>query len=349
MPIFPGRAALLAAAMLALPLGAQEPPRDTTQRLATRFFDSEAPVEFTLVANYDRLRRDPLEDPPWRAATIAIADSGGDRTIPLRVRGRGIWRRKNCQNPPLRLNFAREAVRGTVFEGLDRPKLVHYCQDTERAEQYILQEFQLYRIYRLFTPLSHRVRLARIAYVDSGETRPRTRRWAFLLEEPDAMAERNGGAMIEVALAGPELDERTRVTMGVFQYLIANTDWSTGGLHNVEIFQKDFVFYPVPYDFDYAGAVNAHYAGVAPNIPIRSIRQRIYRGHCGSDSTFAAVFEEFRRQREAIYALYRDEIGALMDRNVVKRTLDYFDDFYEVINDPRKARRQIVEACLEAQ
>ena len=31
----------------------------------------------------------------------------------------------------------------------------------------------------------------------------------------------------------------------------------------------------------------------------------------------------------------------------VRETLKYFDEFYETINDPRSAKRQIIQACID--
>ena len=79
--------------------------------------------------------------------------------MPMRLKTRGIWRLKNCEFPPIRLNFTSESTKHTIFHGLDKPKLVNYCRDNDQYEQYVLQEFQLYRIYRLLTPASHAVRV----------------------------------------------------------------------------------------------------------------------------------------------------------------------------------------------
>ena len=99
---------------------------------------------------------------------VATAPDTGVVTVPARIRTRGIWRLKNCEFPPIRINFTNEAVKGTAFRGLDEPKLVNYCRNNDDYEQYILQEFQLYRIYRLLTPVSHAVRLMHLTYADSA-------------------------------------------------------------------------------------------------------------------------------------------------------------------------------------
>ena len=72
--------------------------------------------------------------------------------------------------------------------------------------------------------------------------------------------------------------------VGVFEYLIGNTDWSVIMRHNVRLVQvagRDLL-YPVAYDWITAGLVNASYARPDPRMPIKSVRQRLYRGMCRS-------------------------------------------------------------------
>ena len=327
--------------------GSQEPEKKVAA--APAFFDTQDPIEVTLSANIGKLRGDKTGDPPWRPATMSYKGlDGNSLTVPLRTRTRGIWRLRTCDFPPLRLNFSGETSKGSIFHKLDKPKLVSYCKDNDTYEQYILQEFQLYRIYQLLTPVSHRARLLRVTYADSASGSVRARRYAFLLEEPKAIAARLGGTVIEQTGAGAgDLDPDQNALVGVFQYMIGNTDFSIAGLHNVELLLKeDGVVMPIAYDFDFAGAVNARYATPPEMLHIASVRDRLFRGYCTDPASFAKAFAVFVEKRPQIYALYNDEIGKLINPGTVKETLRYFDEFYETINDPRSARRAIIEPCI---
>lgn len=317
---------------------------------AVPLFSSEAPLDVTLTGNLGRLRRDKADGAPWRQGTIQYTETnGGTREVPLRMRTRGIWRLKNCDFPPLRFNFGRRAVRGTVFEGLDEPKMVNFCKDRDNYEQYVLQELQLYRMFALLTPVSHRARLLRTTYWDSARGATLTTRYAILVEEPDAMAARVGGRLIETKGAKAEdLDPYQAALVGVFQYLIGNHDWSTANLHNAELVVMETVL-PVPYDFDFSGAVNAVYATPDPNLPIRRVRDRLYRGHCVPEEHYNRVFALFRDRKEAIYALYADEIGQLLEPRVVRETLEYYDRFYETLGSDRLRQRDILDRCQFSQ
>ena len=325
------------------------PPPEKKLAVSPVFFETQEPIDVTLTANIGRLRGDKRIDPPWRPATISYA--GPDAlplTVPIQARTRGIWRLKMCDFPPLRLNFSGEKSKGSMFHRLDKPKLVSYCQDNDGYEQYLLQEFQLYRIYQVLTPVSHKARLLRFTYADSGSGKVRAKRYGFLIEEPKAIAARLGGKIMEQKGALPgDLDPDQDALFGVFQYMIGNTDFSVSALHNVELlFKDDGTVLPIAYDFDFAGAVNARYAIPDEKLNIPNVRRRLFRGYCAGADSYARIFALFKEKRPEIYALYNDDIGKLMDKGTVKETLRYFDEFYETINDPRSAKRSIIEPCI---
>jgi len=321
---------------------------DSTGKIA-KFFTSEEPIPVTLTMNIKRVRGDKSEDSPWRAATLAYTDSAGKPVvIPIRLKTHGIWRLKNCEFPPIRLNFNNDSTKHTIFHGLDQPKLTNYCRDNDDYEQYVLQEFQLYRIYRLLTPASHAVRLLRVTYVDSASGKPQTTRYAFIGEEAAPMAARLNGRILKTKGATPDdLEPYADVVLGFFQYLIGNTDFALSALHNAEIVgQETGNFVPVAYDFDFSGAVNARYATPDPKLSIRKVRERVYRGFCVPADEYPKAVALFNAKKDSIYALYHDPIGKLLKPDISKETLEYFDDFYKTINDQRLLKRDIIEACL---
>ena len=143
------------------------------------FFATTTPLEATLTTNIKRIRGDKSQTSPWRSAVFSYTDTSGKPVvIPTQIRTRGIWRLNHCEFPPIRMNFKSEVTKGTVLHGVDKPKLVNYCRDTDDYEQYLLQEFQLYRIYNLITPSSHRARLLSLTYMDSASGKQIAKRYA---------------------------------------------------------------------------------------------------------------------------------------------------------------------------
>ncbi|MFL5465039.1 MAG: hypothetical protein ACJ8AC_13495 [Gemmatimonadaceae bacterium] len=327
-------------------------PDDSGKTVERRkgLYDSQDPLEVTLTTNIGKIRGDKGDNPPWRPATLSYVEAdGGPVSVPLKARTRGIWRLKMCDFPPLRLNFSGATSKGTIFHKVDKPKLVSYCRDMDSYEQYILQEYQLYRIYNVLTPMSHKARLLKFSYADSGSGKIRAKRYGFLMEEPGALAARLDGKVLEQKGAAPaDLDPFQSALFGVFQYFIGNTDFSVGGLHNVELFfSKDgSTVVPIAYDFDFAGVIDARYATPDERLGLRNVRQRLFRGYCADTQAYEKVFALFKDKKNDIYALYTDSIGKLMDRGTVSETLKYFDDFYETISNPRSAKRSIIESCI---
>ena len=314
------------------------------------FFATVTPLDVTLTMNIKKIRGDKSDKAPWRSATFAYKDAAGkDVVVPAEVRTRGIWRLNNCEFPPLRLNFKSEATKTTILRGLDKPKLVNFCKDTDEQEQYILQEAQLYRIYALLTDASHRMRLLSVKYTDSASGKVHAERKAILIEDPEIMAARNGGVILEMKGALPQdLEPFHDALVGMYQYFVGNTDFSTYALHNVELVQmKDGNFLPVAYDFDFSGAVAAAYATPDPKLPIQNVRFRMFRGYCRPMEDYVKAIQRFKDKKDAIYALYDDEIGKLMKPSVRERALKYYDDFFKIINDDKKVKREIGDDCVK--
>jgi hypothetical protein len=267
----------------------------------------------------------------------------------VKVKTRGDFRlqRRNCPFPPLRLNLPEASPAGTIFDGQDQLKLVTHCRDRDDFEQNMLEEYLAYRIFNLMTDRSFQVRLARITYVDvNGKGDPVTR-LAFLIEDEDDLAARLDGTMLNVeAVFSSDYEPMAAGLLYVFQYLIGNEDWSVTHFHNVKLLRVGMDHFPVPYDFDWSGLVNAPYAYPhdAYADKIRNIRDRLYCGSCSDRINYATLFREFNEKRAAIEELIAAET-LLTERNR-EEAQEYVDDFFEVINDTRRAERVIVRACV---
>lgn len=350
-------AALVAAALVvASPSLAQveiQPPspEDSAAAANAVLFASHDPLALRLEANFKQLRRDRDQEEDERPAKLIYVDAGGDTvTLDIQVRTRGHFRlqRRTCNFPPIRLNLKKKQTAGTVFEGEDKLKLVVHCQDNKREyEQYVLQEYLIYRAYNLFTDKSFRVRLARITYVDTGSDDEPITRWAFFIEDDDRMAARNGMDIFELQGLNAEMTDYNLIGMlYVFQYLMGNTDWEVSGPHNIELMADEAqIPYAIPFDFDWAGVIATPYAKPDPDLGIRNVRERLYRGYCRAPEELAPVFQLFNEKKEDLYDLYRNQEG--LDEKYLEKTLEYFDDFYETINDQRKVEREFIRKCRQ--
>jgi len=341
MPVPTCLARVIGLALLAAPCGAQKP---------APLFASSEPIAFTLRADFRTAfhSRDTL-DAPRTPATLSYTDSGGRAvSIPVEIAPRGHFRiqARNCSFPPLRVVFPKKGTRGTLFAGQKALKLGTHCQNGGEYEQYPLREHLIYRAYNLVTDRSFRSRLARATYVDVRGWLEPTERWALWVESEDGLGQRTGGRVHEYRGATfADVDSLQMMTVGLFEYLIGNTDWSLVALHNIRLLQSsgDGTVYPVAYDFDFSGLASTRYAVPDPRLPIRRVQERLFRGPCHSPAQFAPVLATFNARRDAMLALY-DSLPAL-DRGYAKWAKDYVRQFYETINDTRALKDAVNDAC----
>lgn len=317
------------------------PTRGTAQ---TKLFRSDSVLPVTLRTDFRDLRRDrdtTKAKAVWRDATLTYVESGGTVTTPLRVRTRGIYRLKTCDDPPIRLAFSDSTARGTLFKGLHHPKLVVPCRDRSDYEQLILQEYGIYKVQRLLTPVSLSARLLRVTFEDmTGRTKPQTQ-YAFVTEDPQRLARRLGGTLdIAGGISVNDLASPDAALLLVFQYFIGNTDWSLPGLHNATAITVQDTILPVIWDFDWSGVVDAPYATPDLRLPIHSVRERVWWWRCMSAEELEPVLARFEALRDSITAVVQSIPG--LAPNAVHRTLSYYDDFYKAIANRERFVRNVV-------
>lgn len=314
-------------------------------------FESDEAIEITMEMDIRRVLRDRGEETDYHPLEITWSNENGElMQVDARVKVRGNFRRQreNCRFAPLRIRFEEETVTGTVFEGQEKLKLVTHCQ-TRRPEyqQYLLQEYLIYRSYNMLTDKSFKVRLAKITYSDSELRDEPFTRYGFIIEDEDKLAERLGGRILEVENVHPDLtDYELSNRLAIFQYMTGNSDWSITGLHNIKLVMPDGeqTPYAIPYDFDWSGIINARYAKPNPMLNIRPVRQRVFRGFCRSPEVFNEEFTFFNRYRSSIYELHQN-LAPPLEEDKLKQATEYLDEFYSIINDPEEAKHEIIDQC----
>ncbi|MEZ4417811.1 MAG: hypothetical protein R3E10_18800 [Gemmatimonadota bacterium] len=308
-------------------------------------FASNEPVALRLVADLEALKADRASENPERASRIQVEGAADAIAVDVRTRGNFRLRPSTCPFPPLRLDFPRSKVAGTLFEGQDKLKLVTYCRDRDSTEQDILEEYLAYRLFNELSDWSFRVRLARVTYVDELAREDPVTRFGFLIEDDEAMAQRLGGAIVETPLFDPrDYDASAHLTASLFQFMIGNTDWSIVEFHNAVLLKlSDGRHVPVFYDFDFSGLVDAPYAEPNPTLGIKSVKDRLYRGFCTEDGVLRGVVDRFLAREEATYRLV-DELVALSGRNR-GRAKKYLGDFFDILRSEARRDRHIVRSC----
>ena len=318
-------------------------------------FEEAAALDLELEAPLAALMRDRYGKSEYRPAELRyVGEDGRPIALPIEVRTRGKTRRDEevCKMPPLRVRFDEAAAAGSLFEDQPALKLVTYCRDRDSFDQLVLLEYLAYRTYNVLTGQSHRVRLGRITYSEQGNRR--TTRYGIFLEDWRAVAARSGltADPVDGGVSVDKLNHVAASRVAVFQYLIGNEDYSLlwpepdeDCCHNIRpLLDGDGRVVPLPYDFDYAGLVNAPYA-VAKN-PRRKVRQRVYRGVCEAQGGLEAALELARERREDIYAVFRaqEELSPAK----LNSSIAYLDRFYKVINEPAQVEKRLRRRCRKS-
>ena len=315
---------------------------------ATSLFDETAVVDATLEGPLRELMGD--TDSREQLPFLLRAD-GTEHAIKVRLRGKS--RLRVCNFLPIRVNFKKGEVDGTLFEGQDKLKLVVPCYTSERAEKNLVEEYVVYRIFNLLTPASYRVRLLRMTFIDTGGDGENERMHAFLLEPTAKLAERLGGReseLPEVALNWLDADHMALIY--VFQYLVSNFDWSLvrsheekACCHNGTLIETDTNILYVPYDFDLSGFVDAPYAFPPPDLRIDRVTQRRYRGFCTDRDRLEKALDTIVSKRQDIAALI-ESLPVHSDKNKGSR-MSYLDQFFRAAEKEEKLLKRFENHCLD--
>ncbi len=340
-----------AAIVLSLPVFAAASPGNNEP---DPLFASNEIIEIEIEAPFRLLTSDRPDEEEVAGKLRYKADDGSLVEFDVAVRTRGRLRRSNkiCRFPPLRLNFKKSQVKGSLFHKQDRLKVVTHCRKQHHYEQAIISEYLAYRIFNLLTDASYRVRLLRATYKYTDSDK-QAESYAVFIEHRDRIGKRLGAKTVQIERASildlrrPDLN-----IASVFQYLIGNTDFSPVATlpgedccHNQVLFAREGEpHYTIPYDFDQSGLVNAPYASPNRRFGLRSVQDRLYRGRCFNNRYLPSTLKLFNDKRDDIEALIKDQPG--LTKDTVEQMLSYIGPFYDTINKPKRLDRRIVKKCI---
>jgi hypothetical protein len=214
-------------------------------------------------------------------------------------------------------------------------KIVCTCRHTRQSIDYLVAEYVNYKIYNLLTERSYRAQMITMTLIDTEGKRNSYTQPAFFREHEDQMADRQNGKIYGAQYYNDAvLDRLTYHLFSLFQYMIGNTDWMVLNGHNMDVVRvkEENKLYPVPYDFDYSGFVDAHYAVPHTSFPIESVRQRLYRGACMTPEEFEEIKTTFLDRKmeimETVQSLSIDPSSGNMGKK-------YLEEFYEELMNDR--------------
>jgi hypothetical protein len=319
-------------------------------------FAGEEMLSLILSGPLDTISRDKGAKP---ASAVLKVGGAAPESLPVSLSVRGITRRKKevCAFPPLRVEFTEKPGPSSVFKGQKHLKLVTQCQRMADYQQYLLLEYAAYRLYRALTPESFNVRLAKIDYTGK-DGRVLSTRLGFFIEDVDDVAKRNAQERLRGVrkISASQLDAAAAARYAVFEYMISNLDWAmtagpagTDCCHNARLLQPEGAagastgLTPVPYDFDYAGLVNAPYAVPPEGIHVANVKVRRYRGFCAHNEEAKAFLAQISTRRASLMAILNET--PQLEEKTRRNAAGYLGDFFEEAGSPSKVA-DLMKVCL---
>lgn len=323
----------LAFALLSTPLISQE-------MSAIDLLASDSYKQLVLTTDMKKLVKDKREE-EYQPAVLEIMNEGGESiTMDIDVRSRGNIRKEACYYPPIRFKFPKEQYEHHKL------KLVISCRDSELYDQILLKEYMAYQIFEILSETGFKSELLRIKYIDTGRDGKEFERFAFVLENQDALAGRLGGRVYEPKvlrsrLLGP--DQMALFT--IFQYMVANTDWAFANRHNMEAITDPSTntILAVPYDFDYSGFVGTSYAIPNESVPIKSVSERYNKGVCLDTDSAEKMRNHILSKQDEITAMVNDfEYFTDRTRNEVN---GFLKPFFDLMSNQKQVQTVFCKNC----
>jgi hypothetical protein len=317
-------------------------------------FLSDAPLAITLEMPIKTIVKD-AEDKPVVDGILHFVDSDGSAVaVDMTMTTRGRSRLDYCKFPPLKMNIKKKQAKGTLFAGQNKLKIVTHCRKGDTHLRYLRQEFGIYKAYNELTDFSYRARWITVTYKDSAGEEDDEIHDAFFIESLREIAERHNREPVMANRVNSSFLEPVEASRyALFQYLIANTDWSMlkgpgeeGCCHNGRILMEagsSSNWVVMPYDFDQAGLINTKYAMPADGLGIRSVRQRVYRGRCRHNPQLVDTMAQFNDKRAD---LERHLVPVEISKGSQKTARKFVNAFFDIINNPKKYQREFYGDCV---
>lgn len=304
------------------------------------------PLEISIETNIKALKEN-KNDEQWQPGIFRIFK--GDSVVVqynVQVAARGIARKKICHFPPVKIRFYEHNLENDSLADINELKLVVSCKNTNSDEEWVQKEYLVYEFFNIVSDQSFRVKPATVRFSNPQKRGGSLKSFCFFIESEKELASRlNAVPVKSKVLSSKNLDTTAYDRMCLFQYMVGNTDWSVRGRHNVKILYllPDGPNIPVPYDFDYAGVVATDYAVPSNKLPIQSVQERFFMGRCRDAAYYRQLFDFFLSKREG---LFQHCVNAkFLPKGARKEMSGYLEEFFDILENPSLARKEILDNC----
>ncbi|HRI62329.1 MAG TPA: hypothetical protein PK228_21460 [Saprospiraceae bacterium] len=255
------------------------------------------------------------------------------KMLKVEARSRGKFRRRICDIPPLKLKFSKKELKAKGLDTLNEMKLVVPCFDDPQGEDLLLREYVAYRMFERLSPYSVRARLIKVIFRDKHVEEARKPVYCLLVEHEEQIAARLQGTIVqEYGLKADTLQTDQAALTSVFEYMIGNTDWGLADVRNVYQFKSapDQKINLIPFDFDFAGLVNAPYAVPKTDSGLKNVRERRLLAEGIPAAALRQAAEKIKSAQADIMAMCA---AGYLSKNTAKEMTHYMESFFQNIDN----------------
>ena len=308
-----------------------------SQNSAFKYFKTNQISKIQIKSDFDYLQSHKYIDTSYKSKVYWKTKMKTVK-IDTKVSARGRYRRRVCSFPPIKLNFSKKDLeREGIESAFDKYKLVTHCDTLPVFEGYVNREFLIYEIYKILSPYGLEVHPVELEYIYEGENNDSTKivKSGFLIQSESEVAQVNNMTVFEGYLAkdDPKIDVFQTYLTSIFMLMVANDDYDFLSNRNVCILEGD-KYYPIPYDFDFSGFVNAHYSIPNPNIPSHRLRDRVVMYEYNNQETLDAVIDHIASKEEEITS--KIESAEYLTKSSRKDLKKYISGFIKYLTKKRE-------------
>jgi hypothetical protein len=305
-------------------------------------FSNQTPLKVQLSYSNSELNLK-TNDSTYIQSSLVFFEKNESKEIPVSLKARGNFRRKNCFFTPIKMKIKKRASAETIFSGNTSLKMVLPCKDEKDKNDNIIKEFIAYKIYEIVSPYYFKTRRLEVELNDNSSREGKKYNLkGFLIEDDDKLAKRFDGRIVKRKIPSMAMDHFNSVNLSFFNYLIGNSDFSSSHQHNGKLLYYEKKIIPIPYDFDLTGWVNPSYGKGVINRLGYQTEKRKYIGFNREKGLFEEVRNHFKASKEQIFALVNSFQTDFDHPYEFDSMLDYLKDFYRILESDKLFKRLVV-------
>lgn len=292
-------------------------------------------------------------DSTFMDSELAYKTTGGNwKSINLKIRARGNFRRENCYFTPLKLKIKKKEAKGSIFKGQKKLKLVLPCLNQSAKDDNVIKEYMIYKMYEVISPYYFSTRLVAIEYEDLKTRKSQLHQLkGVLIEDDETVAKRIEGKVSKRKFSPKGYDYLAAVRNAMFQFMVGNTDYSITNQHNTKAVFVDKKFIPVAYDFDMAGFVNTSYSVVSQTrkekLPIEKVTERYYMGYQRDYKLFEQVRQEFITHKQDLLAIIDAHESYFENKGNFTNAREYIQGFFRILTKEASFKKSTYDRALK--